>query len=62
MPENVLPDDAGGEALDRSADAGRAEALVELAPADDTVFGRQLDEVVVSPTGIAGENFETCCF
>src|SRR3954453_12704108 len=62
VPENVLPDDAGRQALDRSTDAGRAEALVELAPADDAVLGRQLDEVVVSPAGVAGENFETCCF
>jgi hypothetical protein len=62
VPENVLPDDPGGQALDRSADAGRAKPFVELAPADDTVLRRQLDEVIVSPTGIAGENFETCCF
>jgi hypothetical protein len=62
VPEDVLPDDAGGQALDRSADARRAEALVELAPSDDAVLGRQLDEVVVSPAGVAGENFKTRCF
>src|SRR3954453_16383153 len=62
VPEDVLPHDAGGQALDRSADARRAEALVELAPSDDAVLGRQLDEVVVSPAGVAGENFKTRCF
>ena len=33
--EDVLADDPRGEPLDDRADAGRAEALVELAPADD---------------------------
>ena len=42
------------------ADAGRAEPLVELAPADDAVVGRQLDEVVVPPAGVAGEDFDAC--
>ena len=34
-----LPDHARRQALDHRADAGRAEALVELAPADDAVVG-----------------------
>jgi hypothetical protein len=33
----ILADDARRQPLDHRADAGRAEALVELAPADDAV-------------------------
>src|SRR4029077_20753088 len=39
-------------------DAGRAEILGELAPADDAVGGGQLDEVVVAPARVAGERLE----
>src|SRR5690606_32601130 len=53
----VLADDAGRKALERSAEAGCAEAFVEFAPADDAGVGRHLDEVVVSPASIAGECF-----
>jgi hypothetical protein len=53
-----LADDPGNEALDHRPDAGRAEALVELAPADHALVGRQLDEVVVAPAGIAGERLD----
>lgn len=60
--EDVLPDDTGREALDGGANAGRAETLVEFAPADDAVLGRQLDEMIVSPAGIAGKDLEACCF
>jgi len=60
--EYVLPDHASRQALDRGADAGRAKAFVELAPADDAVLRRQLHEVVVSPASVAGEDFKTCCF
>ena len=45
-----------------AADARRAEALVELAPADDAVVGRDLDEVVVAPAGIAGERLDALHF
>jgi hypothetical protein len=41
-----------------AADAGRAKTLVEFAPADDAVFGRDLDEVVVAPAGVAGERLD----
>ena len=56
--EGVLSDHARRETLDRSADAGRAKAFVEFAPADDAVLGGDLDEVVVSPAGVAGEQFD----
>ena len=41
-----------------AADAGRAEALVELAPADDAGIGRQLDEMVVAPARIADQRLD----
>ena len=53
-----LPDHFRGELGDDRADAGRAEVLGEFAPADDAVGGRELDEVVVAPAGIAGERFD----
>src|SRR2546423_928824 len=54
----VLADDALLQPLDDGADPGRAEALVELAPADDAVRGRQLQEVVVPPPGIAMQGLD----
>src|SRR6266404_595944 len=60
--KRVLPDHAHRKALDRRADAGRAETLVEFAPADDTVVRRELDEMVVSPAGIAGKKFDAFYF
>ena len=56
--EDGLPDDAAGEPLDDGADAGRTEALVELAPTDDPILGRQLQEVVIPPAGIAAKNLK----
>src|SRR6516165_12274574 len=44
--------------LDDRADAGRTETLVELAPADDPVIGRHLQEMVISPAGIAAKNLK----
>ena len=58
MREDVLPDHAAGQPLDRRADAGRAKALVIFAPADHAVLGRDLDEMVVPPAGVAGEDFD----
>jgi hypothetical protein len=43
--EHRLPDDPPGEPLDDGADPRRAEPLVELAPADDALIGRQFEEV-----------------
>src|SRR5258708_20233846 len=45
------------QTLDRSTDAGRPKAFVEFAPADDSVFGGDLDELIVSPTAVANEQF-----
>ena len=56
--EHLLADDARREALDDRGDAGRAEPLVKLAPADDAAVGRQLQEVVVAPAGIAAQHLE----
>ena len=53
-----LADHLGGEFCDDGADAGRAEVLGELAPADDAVRRRELDEMVVAPAGVAGERLD----
>ncbi len=58
----ILSDHASREALDRRPDAGRAKAFVEFAPADDVVFRGDFDEVVVSPAGVAGEQFNASYF
>src|SRR5271166_562018 len=62
MLVDVLPHHARREALDRGAHARRAEALVIFAPADCAVFGRELDEMVIPPAGVAGEQFGICYF
>src|SRR5882757_2519040 len=56
--ERILADHARREAFDRRRHAGRAKTLVIFAPTDDAVFGHDLDEVVVAPTGVAGERFD----
>ena len=58
MLVSVLADHARRKPLDRSRHAGRAKTFVVLAPADDTVLGHDLDEVVVAPAGVAGERFD----
>ena len=58
MRADFLADDAGGKALDDSAHAGCAEALVEFAPADDAGIGGELDEVVVAPACVAGQRLD----
>ena len=55
---NPGADDALRELLDDRGDADRAPVLVVLAPADDAVVGRQPDEVVVPPTGVAVPGFD----
>src|ERR1700733_3705825 len=60
--ESVLPDHARRQALDHGTDAGRAEAFVEFAPADDAVIGGDLDEMVVPPAGVAGEDVNAAYF
>src|ERR1700694_4251135 len=54
----ILPDHARRETLDRSSHAGRPKTFVEFAPADDAFLSGDLDEVVVSPTGVASEQFD----
>jgi hypothetical protein len=56
--EDRLSDDPPCEPLDDGADPRRTKAFVELAPADDARIGRQLDEMVISPAGIAAQNFQ----
>ena len=58
MLEGVLADHPRREPLDRRGHAGRAKALVIFAPADDAVFGHDLDEVIIAPAGVAGERFD----
>ena len=56
--ERVLADHPRREPFDRGRDAGRAKTFVVFAPADDAVFGHDLDEVIVAPAGVAGERFD----
>src|SRR5258707_11548507 len=60
--KRVLSNHPRRETLDRSTYTRRAKTFVELAPANDAVFGGELDEVVVSPTGVAGEQFDASYF
>ena len=53
-----LADQAVRELGDRRTDAGCAKTFVVFAPADDAVFGHDLDEVIVAPAGVAGERFD----
>src|SRR5258708_15457488 len=57
--EGVLADDPCRQPLDRGSDAGRAKPFVEFAPADEAVFGHDLDEMVVPPARVAGQGFDT---
>src|SRR5262249_39320229 len=54
----VLADYPRRKSLNCGTNAGRAKAFVIFAPADDTVFRRGLDEMVVSPPGVTGEDFD----
>jgi hypothetical protein len=56
--ESVLAEDPWREPFDDGADPGRAEAFVELAPADDAVVGGQLEEMVIPPARVAAQDFE----
>jgi hypothetical protein len=51
--EHRLSGNPPGEPLDDGADPGRAEILVKLAPTDDALVGRQFEEVIIPPAGIA---------
>jgi hypothetical protein len=56
--KDILSPHPIGHPLDDGADPRRAEAFVELAPANDPFVGRQLHEMVVPPPGIAAKNFQ----
>jgi len=58
MLERVLADHPRRQSFDCGRDTRCAKALVVFAPANDAVFGHDLDEVVVTPAGIAGERFD----
>ena len=62
MRGDVLADHALGELLDRRRDAGRAEALVVFAPADDAFVGREPDEAVVAPAPVAMQRLDPGAF
>src|SRR5215204_7729309 len=48
--------------LDDGREPGRPEGLVEFAPADDAVIGDELEKVIVTPSGIAGQRFDPLDF
>ena len=58
MVHRALADHAVLELVDYRGDARRAEALVELAPADDAILGGDLEEEVVPPAVAAREGLE----
>src|SRR5262245_9772919 len=58
MGEPRLADHAAGKARNHRPDAGRTEPLVELAPPDDALVGREFYEIVVPPAGVAGERLD----
>src|SRR3546814_15704328 len=58
MVAGALADHPLRHLLDDGGDTRRAEALVELAPADDAVLGGQLDEVIVPPAGVAVQRLD----
>jgi hypothetical protein len=59
MVEDILADDPRRQMLDDGADAGRAKALVELAPPDNAAVGSKLEKVLIAPPGVAAQDFET---
>jgi hypothetical protein len=60
--KRVLSDHPRRQTLDCSTDTRRTKTLVKFAPANDAVFGGELDKVIVSPTGVAGEQFDASYF
>ena len=53
-----LSNDTIGKPLDNGADPGRAKPLIKFAPAGDTLIGRQLEKMVISPAGVTAKNFQ----
>src|SRR5215211_656817 len=57
-----LADKSVSIALDDGREPGGPEGLVEFAPADDPVVGDELEKVIVTPSGIAGQRFDPLDF
>ena len=57
--ENILPADTRAEPLDHRADPGGTKALVELAPAGNAAIRRQFQKMVIPPSGVAAQDFQT---
>src|SRR5918995_2025937 len=57
-----LADQSVSIPLDDGREPGRPEGLVEFAPADDPVIGDELEKVIVTPSGIAGQRFDPLDF
>src|SRR5215207_1012946 len=53
-----LADQSVSVPLNDGREPGGAEGLVEFAPADDPVIGDELEKVIVTPSGIAGQRFD----
>src|SRR5215207_9723449 len=53
-----LADQSVSVPLDDGREPGGPEGLVEFAPADDPVIGDELEKVIVTPSGIAGQRFD----
>src|SRR5919106_1817004 len=54
----LLADQTVSIPLDDGREPGRPEGLVEFAPADDAVIGDELEKMIVTPSGIAGQRFD----
>src|SRR5829696_10143090 len=57
-----LADQSVSIPLDDGREPGGPEGLVEFAPADDPVIGDELEKVIVTPSGIAGQRFDPLDF
>src|SRR5829696_9145885 len=57
-----LADQSVSIPLDEGREPGRPEGLVEFAPAHHPVIGEELEKVIVTPSGIAGQRFDALDF
>src|SRR5919112_4439454 len=58
----LLADQSVSIPLYDGREPGRPENLVEFAPADDALIGDELEKVIVTPSGIAGQRFDPLDF
>src|SRR5581483_2135827 len=56
--EGVLADHPRRQTLDCRAETGCAKTFVIFTPTDYAVLRRDLDEMIIPPAGVAGEDFE----